>query len=140
MNKLEAEYAGAILEPLRLAGEIVHYAFEPLKLRLADRTYYDFDFLVQPADGSLEAHEVKGFWEDDARVKWKMAAELHGYLRFYALTKEKGVWYAEPAFKEDREPAARYGAVRSLRVGELAGVAGAARAQGRRVAPPRKNV
>lgn len=140
MNKLEAEYASAVLEPLHLAGEIVHYAFEPLKLRLADRTYYDFDFLVQTGDAALEAHEVKGFWEDDARVKFKVAAELHGFLRFYAITKEKGIWYAEAAFTEDRGRAATYGTVLHTRVGEVAGVAGAARAQGRRVSAPRKNV
>jgi hypothetical protein len=28
------------------------------------------------ADGQLQAHEVKGHWEDDARVKIKVAASL----------------------------------------------------------------
>ncbi len=78
MNKLEAEYA-ARLEGLKLAGEISDYRFECLKLRLADRTFYTPDFMVLRADGVFEVHEVKGHWEDDARVKIKVAAELYPF-------------------------------------------------------------
>jgi hypothetical protein len=38
------------------------------------------------ADGSLECHEVKGFWADDARVKIKVAAEMYPF-RFIAIMK-----------------------------------------------------
>ena len=95
MNKMEREYA-ALLELRKAAGEIAAYAFEPLKLRLADRTFYEIDFLVQLADGTLEAHEVKGHWEDDARVKYKVAQELHPWLTFRAVRKAKGAWIIEP--------------------------------------------
>lgn len=93
MNKTEAAYA-AKLEGERLAGEVLWYAFEAIKLRLANNTFYTPDFAVLKADGSLEMHEVKGFWQDDARVKIKVAASLHPF-RFVAVRKVKGGWEAE---------------------------------------------
>ncbi len=74
MNKTEAAYADH-LELLRRAGEILWFAYECLKYRLADNTYFTPDFAVMLASGELQAHEVKGHWEDDARVKIKVAAE-----------------------------------------------------------------
>ena len=75
MNKTEAAYAGR-LELRKAAGEILGYDFEALKFRLADNTFYTPDFAVMLSTQELQAHEVKGFWEDDARVKIKMAARL----------------------------------------------------------------
>lgn len=40
---------------------------------MADKTFYSPDFIV-PALDCIEVHEVKGHWEDDARVKIKVAA------------------------------------------------------------------
>jgi hypothetical protein len=40
---------------------------------LAKDTFYTSDFMVMLADGRLEAHEVKGFWQEDARAKIKIA-------------------------------------------------------------------
>lgn len=93
MNKTEAAYA-AILEARRLAGEIHRWDFEPVKLRLADRTYYTPDFRVILANMEVEYHEVKGFWRDDARVKLKVAAEQHPY-RFVAVRLVHGQWQTE---------------------------------------------
>lgn len=97
MNKTEAAYA-ATLAARKLAGEIDRYDFEAVKLRLADRTFYTPDFRVILADGTEEFHEVKGFWEDDAKVKIKVAAELHPY-RFVAVyvvaKKNGGGWKSE---------------------------------------------
>lgn len=93
MNKTEARYAER-LETLRLAGEVLWYAFESVKLRLADRTHYTPDFIVMMADGTTEFHEVKGFWRDDARVKIKIAAELYPF-RFLAVRRVKGDWEFE---------------------------------------------
>lgn len=76
MNKTERKYADH-LESLKMAGEIQHYAFDSMKFRLADKTFYSPDFIVLKANGELEAHEVKGHWEDDARVKIKVAASIH---------------------------------------------------------------
>jgi len=63
------------LEKERLAGDIAWWGFESIKFKLAPNTTYTPDFLVMRADGCLECHEVKGFWEDDARVKIKWAAK-----------------------------------------------------------------
>lgn len=94
MNKTEAAYA-ADLEAQKRSGEIAWYAFEALKFRLADKTFYTPDFIVMLANGQLEAHEVKGFWQDDARVKIKMAAELFP-LQFSAVRKAAaGAWTVE---------------------------------------------
>lgn len=83
MNKSEARY-GTKLEMRRRAGDVSWFRFEALKFRLADNTFYTPDFIVMLADGTMEAHEVKGFWQDDARVKIKMAAELFPF-RFLAV-------------------------------------------------------
>jgi hypothetical protein len=97
MNKTEAAYA-ATLEQRKQAGEVVWFKFEGLKFRLADNTFYTPDFAVMLADGSLEAHEVKGFWQDDARAKIKIAADLYP-LRFVAVQalpkKDGGGWKLE---------------------------------------------
>lgn len=93
MNKTEQAYQ-AKLHLLFLAGEIEHYAFEPIKLRLAKATFYTPDFLVV-RHGQLELHEVKGHWEEDARVKIKVAAEQHWMYRFIAVKKKGTTWEYE---------------------------------------------
>ena len=49
-------------------------------------------------DGILEMHEVKGFWQDDARVKIKVAASIYPF-RFVAVKarakKHGGGWEVE---------------------------------------------
>lgn len=97
MNKTEAAYA-ATLDARRHAGEVAWFKFEGMKLRLADNTFYTPDFAVMMADGALEMHEVKGFWQDDARVKIKIAANLYP-MRFLAIQpqskKKGGGWKVE---------------------------------------------
>lgn len=97
MNKTEAAYA-ATLDQRRNAGEVAWYKFEGLKFRLADNTFYTPDFAVMLADGALEAHEVKGRWQDDARAKIKIAADMYP-MRFVAVRvkpkKDGGGWALE---------------------------------------------
>lgn len=93
MNKTEAAY-DAHLQELQHAGEILWHKFEAIKLRLADNTFYTSDFAVIAADNVLELHECKGFWQDDARVKIKVAASLYPF-RFVAIKKVKGGWERE---------------------------------------------
>lgn len=93
MNGTEAKYAQR-LSDLRMAGEILWYGFEAVKLRLADNTFYTPDFAVMAKDGVIEMHEVKGFWQDDARVKIKVAAAQFPF-RFFALKARKGGWERE---------------------------------------------
>ena len=93
MNKLESRYA-LYLNGLKNVGEILWYEFEVIKLRLAKKTFYEPDFLVMMADGTLEVHEVKGFWEDDARVKIKVAADKFP-MKFKAIKLENTTWKIE---------------------------------------------
>ena len=72
-NKSQSSYE----EQLKLklySGEILWYAFEGMKFKLADNTYYSPDFAVMNKDGQIELHEVKGYFMDDAKVKIKVAA------------------------------------------------------------------
>lgn len=97
MNKTESAYAD-LLERRRIAGEITWYKFEGMKFRLADNTFYTPDFIVMLAGGALQAHEVKGFWQDDARAKIKIAADMYP-LEFCAVKplpkKDGGGWARE---------------------------------------------
>lgn len=97
MNKTEAAYAD-YLESLKAKGAVLWYRFEGVKLRLADNTFYTPDFAVMSAAGTLEMHEVKGYWQDDARVKIKVAAEMYPF-RFVAIKAESkkngGGWKIE---------------------------------------------
>lgn len=97
MNKTEAAYAET-LEQQKQAGLILWYKFEGVKLRLADNTFYTPDFAVMIKSGVIEMHEVKGFWQDDARVKIKVAAEIYPF-RFIAVKaqakKNGGGWMYE---------------------------------------------
>ena len=91
MNGLEKKYA-AYLDIRKVTGEILDWRFEPLKLKLAPATFYNPDFGVQMLDGSIELQEVKGgHWEDDARVKIKVAAAMFGWFRFVAAQWDKNI-------------------------------------------------
>lgn len=93
-NQTEAAYEDKVLKPAMIAGEILWYRFEPVKLRLADKTFYEPDFLVMRKSGALEVHEVKGFWMEDARVKIKVAAAQYPF-EFVAIQRVKGQWREE---------------------------------------------
>lgn len=93
MNGLETKYSRH-LEHLFAVGMIGWFKFEGVKLRLADKTFYSPDFVVMDLDGNIEIHEVKGFWEDDARVKIKVAAETFPFL-FKAIKLVRGNWEVE---------------------------------------------
>ncbi|MGH7243631.1 MAG: hypothetical protein ACREJD_09465 [Phycisphaerales bacterium] len=108
MNSTERAYANRLCL-LELDRQVLWWKFEAIKFRLADSTFYTPDFAVMLADGTVEIHEVKGFWEDDARVKIKVAAELYPF-RFRAFRpkskKEGGGWHEE-AFGPNDSPAAK---------------------------------
>jgi hypothetical protein len=93
MNKTEQAYE-QLLKLRQRAGEVIWYKFEAINLRLADNTFYKPDFFVMLADGTLEVHEVKGHWTDDARVKIKVAAELYPF-QFVAVKRVGGDWKSE---------------------------------------------
>lgn len=89
MNKTEARYAER-LEQRKLVGEVLWYAFEAVTLKLAHDTRLTVDFFVMLADGSLQAHDVKGsnrtgVYQDDARVKMQVAARMFPWPFFIAV-------------------------------------------------------
>ncbi len=95
MNKLETAYAANLAE--RLAdGAIYWWAFEPVKLRLADGAWYCPDFAVLDGVDGLSFIETKGFWREAARIRIKVAADKYPF-RFVAVTKHKrtGEWEYE---------------------------------------------
>ena len=91
MNRTEAAYARH-LDEQQYAGAVLWWKFEGLKLRLADNTFYTPDFAVLAADGVLECREIKGFWQDDARAKIKIAADIYPFrfMAFKAEAKKRG--------------------------------------------------
>lgn len=93
MNKIEAAYA-RYLEVLKAAGDVLWYRFEPMKLRLADGSYYKPDFGVLTRDCLFEFHETKGFWREAARVRIKVAAGLFPF-KFIAIQRNGDGWVRE---------------------------------------------
>jgi len=94
MNKTEEAYSRTLQER-KLKGEIHHWAFESMTLRLADRTTYTPDFFVMLPNGEIEFHEVKGFWHQAGRIKIKVAAENHPWFVFTAVQLKKKEWIYE---------------------------------------------
>ncbi len=91
MNKTESAY-GSVLEARKAAGEVTWYKFEGIRFQLAPATAYTPDYAVMLSDGLIELHEVKGFWEDAAKIKIKIASAMFPF-RFVAvqkLTKKQG--------------------------------------------------
>lgn len=93
MSSTEVKYA-SLLEARQTKGEIIWYKYEGLKFRLADKTFYTPDFVIQLPNGELEVHEVKGFWLDAARIKIKVAADTYPF-KFIAITYKKKEWVIE---------------------------------------------
>ena len=83
MNKTESEYAER-LNARMLAGEILTFEFEAVKLKLADLCFYTPDFYVLNTDGTLEFIDVKGGGpiDDKSIVKVKCAAEKFWQFTF----------------------------------------------------------
>jgi hypothetical protein len=112
MNHTEEKYAQYLETRLRV-GEIRWWGFESWKFRLADKTYYSPDFIVVDNLLRIEAHEVKTEWstgrpgwQEDARVKIKIAAEMHP-IRFLAMTLMKDGSWQEEQFGDRREEPVR---------------------------------
>ncbi len=91
MNKTEMAYEQTLKSRL-ISGDVLWYKFEGLKYRLADNTFYTPDFAVMLLTGEMQAHEVKGYWEDDAKVKIKVASSMYPFkfIAVRAKTKKEG--------------------------------------------------
>lgn len=92
MNKTEERYFKNYILPEMEKGEIIDARYEEFTLKLAPSTTYTPDFWVQFKDGSAMFIEVKGgFTRDDARVKFKVAAEKFRAFRFKMVQLKNGV-------------------------------------------------
>lgn len=101
MNRTEASFAER-LKIEQLTGTVQWWAFESMKFRLADNTFYTPDFAVLYADGMLRLIDTKGttkkggkykpFVEEDAKIKAKLAAEIFpiSFALAYRLPKKAG--------------------------------------------------
>jgi|ERR1700683_3613877 len=101
MNKTELTYSQHLDREIR-EGRLFCYWFEAVKLRLADNTWLTVDFVCVESDGVISFREVKGTWKngkpgwkEDARVKWKVAAEQFPCFPFLAVWKVNGIWEVE---------------------------------------------
>jgi len=99
MNKTETEYARR-LEALRTMGKVIGWKFHPMRVRLADNTYYEVDFLVLHDDMTLAIHETKGgFTTDKGQMKIKLCAEVMPWFQMIKATKlpvkKGGGWILE---------------------------------------------
>lgn len=92
MNKTERRFMEEVLEPLLATRSIARYAFEPLKFRLAGRTFYTPDFLVSAAWGRRPAMvDVKGgYIREDASIKIKVAAAAFPEFRWMLACYSEG--------------------------------------------------
>lgn len=88
MNKWESQFAQT-LEARKQAGELIWWAFEPIRIRLADGAFYRPDFVTVDRQGRTEIYEVKGHMREAARVRLKVAVEKLPY-QFYIVRKHKG--------------------------------------------------
>ena len=96
MNRWERQMADwlALGESI---GEIKWWAFEPLRFRIGKGAFYTPDFVVVDELGQLVAYEVKGHWEEDARVRIKVAASRYRWVRFVVVkAASKGALTFEP--------------------------------------------
>ena len=79
-SKAEARYAQE-LQLRQKAGEIKEITPQ-FRLSLDVNGFhicnYIADFMVVLRDGSMEIHEVKGFYTDIFRMKWKLTEALYG--------------------------------------------------------------
>lgn len=100
MNKTEAAYAEH-LELERLQGRLAWWAFEPLKLRLADSTFYTPDFALLLLDGRLVLDDVKGrsgdsyYCQEDSKLKVKVAAQHFPAVFRFVWPLKGGGWGSE---------------------------------------------
>lgn len=96
MNALEQRFATEYLEPLRMAGELQWWDFEPMRFRIGGSAFYRPDFVVVDGIGQVLAYETKGHWREAARVRIRVASDLFPWIRFVAVTlDENGAWRFE---------------------------------------------
>lgn len=85
MNKTERAFWQHLNLAIVNCKEVRQVSREPVKFRLAGRTWYTPDFVVttlEPQGREFWFIEIKGFMRDDASVKLKVAAETYPCFRW----------------------------------------------------------
>lgn len=90
-SQWERDYA-AELNLRKLAGEIAWWDHHLLTIHLDAKTKYKPDFIVGLPDGSIEAHEVKGFERRDAVPRFRWAAQRCPWMKFVMVRKYGKRW------------------------------------------------
>lgn len=85
MNKLESAWASE-LEALGAKGELLWFQYEGMTLKLAKDTRYTPDFVWMDRDGNIVFDECKGWMEEAAFVRIKVAADKFPF-RFRLIRK-----------------------------------------------------
>lgn len=102
MNKGEAAF-GRHLQWRKENGEVLWYAFEPIRLKLGDRCHFSPDFAaieLRPEHGGwrLCFYDCKGkkgdsyYAKEDAVIKIKTAATIYRCFTFAIVWPDKGTW------------------------------------------------
>ncbi len=85
MNGLERAFHEATQNWVGIAA----LEYERITLKLAHDTRYTPDFYMLRETGTIQFYECKGFMEDHARVKIKVAAEMFPEFEFYLVRRRK---------------------------------------------------
>lgn len=93
-NATEERYEKEVLIPLRNSGDLIEFYYESWQFRIAERTTYLPDFVLIFPD-RIEIHEVKGFWQQTGRVKWKACAEKYPWFVWKAVRWVNKQWQYE---------------------------------------------
>ena len=93
-SKWESEYAKHLDLLCRSNPDILDWKYEAIKLRLADGCWYTPDFVVVTLQG-VEFHEVKGYYREAARVRFRVAADTFPYFKFKIIRLKNGQWVEE---------------------------------------------
>ncbi|KOR22976.1 hypothetical protein ABW54_03900 [Burkholderia cenocepacia] len=81
------EAYGELLATMRQIGRVLWFRANPIKLRLADETYYCPNFAVMVASGHLEMHHVVNAAKNEPLTTVKIAAEQFPF-RFVAVHRD----------------------------------------------------
>jgi hypothetical protein len=100
MNPTEIRFQSEVLDHWKTYKLIDGFAFEPMKLLVAAAgpdtraSWLTLDFLTWNIAG-LVAYEIKGWWRSRDRVRTKVAAERHEWLRIAGVRRISGEWKYE---------------------------------------------
>lgn len=97
MNKTEESYSHRLTE-LCMAGDVIWFGFEALKVRIGRNCWLTPDFLVMYLDRHLELHDTKGrkgktyYAEDDAIVKARAVGADFPIPIYFVFRERNGEW------------------------------------------------